>query len=80
MKIKALFFGMSRDLAGQNEITIDLNDGITIQEFREYLVKKYPLFSEMDSFAIALNESYAEQGAVLSENDIVAIIPPVSGG
>jgi molybdopterin converting factor subunit 1 len=80
MKIKALFFGMSRDLAGQNEITIDLNDGITIQEFREFLVKKYPLFSEMDSFAIALNESYAEQGAVLSENDIVAIIPPVSGG
>ena len=80
MKIKALFFGMSRDLAGQNEITIDLNDGITIQEFREFLVKKYPLFSEMDSFAIALNESYSEQGAVLSENDIVAIIPPVSGG
>ena len=71
---------MSRDLAGQNEITIELNDGITIQEFREFLLKKYPLFSEMDSFAIALNESYAEQGTVLSENDIVAIIPPVSGG
>ena len=80
MKIKALFFGMSRDLSGQNEITIELNDGLTIQEFREFLVKKYPLFSEMDSFAIALNESYAEQGTVLSENDIVAIIPPVSGG
>ena len=43
-------------------------------------MKKYPLFSEMDSFAIAVNESYAEQGLVLSDNDVVAIIPPVSGG
>ena len=80
MNIKALFFGMSRDLAGQSPITLELDNGITVKGFRELLVKKYPLFSEMDSFAIAVNESYAEEGLILSDNDVVAIIPPVSGG
>ena len=80
MKIKALFFGMSRDLAEQSSVTIELKDGITVGLFRDLLAKKYPKFSEMDSFAIAVNESYAEQGFILSDNDTVAIIPPVSGG
>ena len=34
----------------------------------------------MASYAIAVNESYAVNDLVLNENDIVAIIPPVSGG
>lgn len=80
MKIKALFFGMSRDLAQQSSTTIELNEGTTVEVFRDILAKKFPLFSEMDSFAIAVNESYAEEGFVLSDNDTVAIIPPVSGG
>ena len=41
MNIKALFFGMSRDLAGQSPITLELDNGITVKGFRELLVKKY---------------------------------------
>ena len=80
MKIKTLFFGMARDLAGQSIVNIEINEGMTVGLFRDLLTKKYPLFSEMDSFAIAVNESYAEKAAILTENDTVAIIPPVSGG
>jgi molybdopterin converting factor subunit 1 len=80
MKIEALFFGMSRDLVGQSPITVELDEGVTVKMFREILVKKYPLFSELDSFAIAVNESYAEDGLKLTDKDTVAIIPPVSGG
>jgi len=80
MKIEALFFGMSRDLVGQSPITVELDEGVTVKMFREILVKKYPLFSELDSFAIAVNEFYAEDAFVLSDKDTVAIIPPVSGG
>ncbi len=80
MKIEALFFGMSRDLAGQSPITFELDEGVTVKKFREILVKNYPLFSELDSFAIAVNESYAEEELLLSDKDTVAIIPPVSGG
>ena len=80
MKIKALFFGMSRDLVGESPMTFKLDEGVTVKIFREILVKNYPLFSELDSFAIAVNESYAEDDLVLSDKDTVAIIPPVSGG
>ena len=80
MKIEALFFGMSRDLAEQSAITFELEEGVTVKTFREILVKNYPLFSELDSFAIAVNESYAEDELLLSDKDTVAIIPPVSGG
>ena len=80
MKIEALFFGMSRDLVGQSPITVELDEGVTVKMFREILVKKYPLFSELDSFAIAVNESYAEDGLKLTDKDTVAISPPVSGG
>ena len=80
MKIKTLFFGISRDLAEQSAATIELSEGTTVGLFREQLAKKYPKFKEMDSFAIAVNESYAEEGFILSDNDTVAVIPPVSGG
>lgn len=80
MKIEALFFGMSRDLVGESPMTFELDEGVTVKLFREILVKDHPLFSELDSFAIAVNESYAEDNLVLSDKDTVAIIPPVSGG
>ena len=80
MKIETLFFGMSRDLVGHSPITFELDEGVTVKIFREILLKNYPLFSELDSFAIAVNESYAEDDFVLSDKDTVAIIPPVSGG
>ena len=80
MKIQALFFGMAKDLAGQSKISIELNEGSRVVEFREILADKYPSFSTMDTFSIAVNENYAKEELVLSENDTVAIIPPVSGG
>ena len=80
MKIEALFFGMSRDLVGQSPITFELDAGLTVKMFREILVKNYPRLSEIDSFAIAVNESYAEDTLFLTDKDTVAIIPPVSGG
>ena len=34
----------------------------------------------MDAYAVAVNEAYAEGTLILKEGDVVAIIPPVSGG
>ena len=41
---------------------------------------KYPQLENINSYAIAVNESYATDEIVLKENDVVAVIPPVSGG
>ncbi|MGI9531993.1 MoaD/ThiS family protein [Lutimonas sp.] len=80
MKIKILFFGMSKDLAGDNNGFLDIEKDLKVSTLRTVLFEKFPLFSQMNSFAIAVNESYADEELTLVENDIVAIIPPVSGG
>ena len=41
---------------------------------------KFSTLEQIDSYAIAVNEEYAEGEIVLKESDVVAIIPPVSGG
>lgn len=80
MRIKILFFGMSKDLAEENNGSLDIDEHMKLSDFRAVLQENYPLFSQMDSFSIAVNESYADEDLILYENDTVAIIPPVSGG
>jgi len=80
MKIQLLFFGMAKDLSGRSNMSIELEKDSNVTMFREFLIERFPSFSAMDSFAIAVNESYAEEELLLSEGDIIAIIPPVSGG
>ncbi len=80
MRIKILFFGMSKDLAVENGGSLEIDEDMKIDAFRSFLQEKYPLFSQMDSFSIAVNEAYANEDLILNENDTVAIIPPVSGG
>ncbi len=80
MRIKILFFGMSKDLAVENSGSLEIDEDMKIDAFRSFLQEKYPLFSQMDSFSIAVNEAYANEDLILNENDTVAIIPPVSGG
>ncbi len=70
---------MSRDLVGKGSISMEL-DQQDVGNFKELLRKEFPSFSELDTFAVAVNESYAEDDMLLADRDIVAIIPPVSGG
>ena len=80
MKIKVLFFGMSKDIAGRNQGSLEFDDKLSIAEFRQRLTKHFPDLEKMQTYTIAVNEEYAEETQLLSNNDIVAIIPPVSGG
>ena len=34
----------------------------------------------MSAYAVAINESYVTDETIIQENDVIAIIPPVSGG
>jgi molybdopterin converting factor small subunit len=44
------------------------------------LKDRFPNLKNLHQFAIAVNEEYADDALILNENDVVAIIPPVSGG
>ena len=80
MNLKVLLFGISKELIGATSIVFSVSSSTTILEFKTQLKKQYPQITEINSYAIAVNESYASNETVLKENDIIAIIPPVSGG
>lgn len=80
MKIKILFFGITTDLIEKSSATENVTDGISVFEFKNELLAKYPKLKNINSYAIAVNESYANDDQILQNNDVVALIPPVSGG
>ena len=71
---------MSKDIVGKNSETLEFDDKLSIQEFRQQLTHIFPELNKMETYTIAVNEEYAEEGKLLSDNDTIAIIPPVSGG
>jgi len=80
MKIKTLFFGITTDLVGASNLDLELSEASTVLDFKSLLKKNYPQLQNLNSYAIAVNESYAADDLVLEKKDIVAVIPPVSGG
>ncbi len=81
MQIRALFFASYRDLAGADQISVDLPSGASIHDLVSHLREKGGSWLELPVRpAVALNLVYSQLTAVLSDGDEVAFIPPVSGG
>jgi sulfur-carrier protein len=78
-KYKVKAFGITKDILGGRENVVEI-EGQTVAALREALHKKYPGLKGLKSLFIAVNQAYAEDQLVLTENDEIALIPPVSGG
>lgn len=51
---------------------------ISVGDLKEKLTKKYSL--RLNHVMTAVNEEYADHNRILASGDVVAFIPPVSGG
>ena len=80
MKIQVLFFGITTDLVGENSLTYNLKENASIQDLKTQLISDFSNLKNINEFAIAINEEYANDDVIIKDADIVAIIPPVSGG
>lgn len=80
MIIKILFFGITTDLIGKNQVEIEVLESTSVADCKTYLKKQFPQLQHINTYAIAVNEEYANDNLVLKQNDVVAVIPPVSGG
>lgn len=80
MKIQLLFFGITTDLVGKSSMTYEVTENVSIKELKTTLIAEFSSLKNINDFAIAVNETYAEDTQLLQKNDVVAIIPPVSGG
>ena len=80
MIIKTLFFGIAKDLIGASELKIDVVENSSVKDFETILKNEFSTLENLNSYAIAVNEAYANDDLILKTGDVVAIIPPVSGG
>ena len=80
MVINILAFGIAKDIVGGTSLSISIGDTRTVKHLRQALETRYLEFSKLSSYMIAVNNSYANDEQFISENDEIAIIPPVSGG
>jgi molybdopterin synthase catalytic subunit/molybdopterin converting factor small subunit len=81
MRIRVLFFGQLKDIAGRSEEPVDLAPGSTLGDLRDLYSKQFPRFRALaGSLACSVNQEYAPVSTVLRDGDEVGLLPPVSGG
>lgn len=81
MRARVLLFAALREAAGARELEIDLPEPATTACLRERLAAEHPRLAPLlHNAAIAVNEEYARGDRPLTDGDVVALIPPVSGG
>lgn len=80
MKIQILFFGITTDLVAASNLELEVSVDLSVVGFKKLLKEKYPQLKNINSYAIAVNENYATDDLVLKEGNVIAVIPPVSGG
>jgi len=80
MKIKALFFGIAKDLCGSQELLLDIPENMSIGQFESFLCEKFSGLNDISNFAFAANETFVKRDYQIKNNDVIALLPPVSGG
>jgi molybdopterin synthase sulfur carrier subunit len=80
MNITVKFFALGRELVGASAVTLTLEEGASVEDVLTRLQAEHPNFAKLPSFLTAVNTRYTERTMILSNNDELAIIPPVSGG
>ncbi len=77
MEIK-IFAGI-KEKVGIDVIDIPAGDEITVADLKERIYIDYP---ELDGevFQVAVNEAFQTDDYTVKSGDVVALIPPVSGG
>jgi molybdopterin converting factor subunit 1 len=81
MRVRVLFFGVLKDLAGSSNDLLDLPEGALVRDLVGHYESQTPrLKASLTSVAIAVNQEYAGPETVLKSDDDVALLPPVSGG
>lgn len=80
MDVTVKYFDYYRERVGKDSEKIQLDQGKRISDLIDMLMARYPgIFNEKNLF-VARNYRYADRGEALSDGDVVAIMPHVSGG
>lgn len=76
--MKVLLFSHLQESVGKAEVELDWKPQ-SVQAFKLKFSEAYNV-TGLDQVMVAVNESYAVDTDVIEAEDIIALIPPVSGG
>lgn len=75
--ITLLFFAHLQEAVGEGRIVLS-NVPETVKELKQEVENRYHI--DLKQVMVAVNEEYARDDQTLQPGDVVAFIPPVSGG
>jgi molybdopterin synthase sulfur carrier subunit len=76
-KINLLAFGQLTDITGQN--TWQMDDITDTDQLQKILVENYPALAN-SKYLVAVNMEVIRGNVTLNPGDVVALLPPFSGG
>ena len=81
IRVKILFFGRLKELAGHAEDSLEFAEGATIEQLFALCAARHPeLVKYRSSVVASRNREFAAWDTPLRSGDEVAFLPPVSGG
>jgi molybdopterin converting factor subunit 1 len=82
MQVEVRLFGMMRERAGRNRLTLELDEEATVADALEELTSMHGLGELIARLPVrmAVNREYASEQTRLRPQDEIALVPPVSGG
>ena len=81
MRVRVLFFGMLKEVAGKSSEEIELPETASMANVIAHYESALPRFrSLVPSLAFAVNQRYATTDTKVNAEDEIALLPPVSGG
>ncbi len=80
MRVRTLLFATYRDMAGAEELEVELPAGSTALDLVSRLRSRAGLEGLPSEPALAVNQVYSALSTPLSDGDEVALLPPVAGG
>jgi molybdopterin converting factor small subunit len=81
MKCRIRCFAVAKKVTQRAELEWAIPAESCVRDIRQRLLQEFPLLQDwLPQIKIAVNGEYVSEDYHLSENDELALIPPVSGG
>ena len=81
MQIRVKLFAVASQLAGQNELVVEVDDDADVAALRKAVTASCPTLAPLvERGLVAVDAQYARDEIRISPTAEIALIPPVSGG
>ncbi|MFQ5588646.1 MAG: MoaD/ThiS family protein [Nitrospiria bacterium] len=81
--VKVKFFAVLKGLVGKEEVSVDVEKGMTLDQLIEKLKINLPPLKDViqkGGILISVNQEVVEKDTVIRDGDEVAFLPPFAGG